>query len=107
MIYPYLCDNCANKFEVIKSVKAIDDHETCPTCKCSATRTIAVNQMFHGANDWNTAHYNHALGMHVRSNKEAQRIARERGMIEIGNESVEKIHKSFDSDREKRLAYDI
>jgi putative FmdB family regulatory protein len=103
MIYPYSCNSCKHDFEVIKSVRHIDDDESCELCGHTAVRTIAKSQAFYGANDWDTAHYSTVLGMKVRSNKEAQKIARERGLVEVGTENIEKIHKKFDTEREKKI----
>lgn len=103
VIYPYHCPACKHEFEVIKSVRQINDEESCELCGQISVRIIAKSQAFYGANDWDTAHYNQALGMRVKSNKEAQRIARERGMIEVGTENIEKIHKKFDTEREKKI----
>lgn len=108
MIYPYECTSCGHDFEVYKSYKRIDDPEHCPECSQVATRYISRNIGFSGHNDWDTAHYNLALGQVVKSNAEAKRIARERGMEEIGNEPIEKIHKKFDTERQRKIdtAYD-
>lgn len=103
MIYPYHCVACKHEFEVIKSVRQIDDEESCELCGQISVRTIAKSQAFYGANDWDTAHFSTVLGMKVRSNKEAQKIARERGLVEVGTENVEKIHKKFDTEREKKI----
>lgn len=40
--------------------------------------------------------------MNVKSNKHAQRLAKERGWVEVGNEDVEKIHKKYDQEREQK-----
>lgn len=103
MIYPYHCVACKHEFEVIKSVRQIDDEESCELCGQISVRTIAKSQAFYGANDWDTAHFSTVLGMKVRSNKEAQKIARERGLVEVGTENIEKIHKKFDTEREKKI----
>jgi hypothetical protein len=68
----------------------------------NTVRTIAVSQAFSktAAGDWNSAHYSPALGKVVKSNAEARRLAKERGMVEVGNESLEKIHKKYDTERQ-------
>ena len=103
MIYPYLCQSCNSKFDVTKSVKDIDTTEHCPKCSAIASRQIAGGQSLQGLSDWNSAHFNHALGQWVSSNKEASRIARSKGMIEVGTEDVEKIHKKYDNEREEKI----
>jgi hypothetical protein len=47
--------------------------------------------------------YNPALGQVVKNSKHRKDLAKEKGLIEIGNEPVEKIHKKFDSDRAEKL----
>lgn len=101
LIYPYECQN-GHEFEIIKSVRDIDLEEKCPTCSLVAMRTIAKRQSFAGATDWDTRHYSPALGRVVKSNAEARKIAKERGLIEIGNEDPDKMHKTFAAEREKK-----
>ena len=103
MIYPYECTSCGEEFEVIKSYRHIDDDEHCEICDGIGKRLIAQRQSFSGESDWDNVHYNPALGEVVRSNKHASKLARERGMIEIGDEPVENIHKKFDSERDHKI----
>lgn len=102
LIYPYQCPSCGHGFEVIKSVRAIDEPEHCEKCQTQAERRIARTQSFSGASDWDTAHYSPAFGRVVRSNKEARMLAKERGLIEVGNEDPHKIDKKFDTERQKK-----
>lgn len=105
MIYPYRCTKCKHEFDVIKSHKDIDRQETCDKCgETDAIRTIAKEQAFSklAAGDWNTPHYNPALGKHFPSNSAARKEAKARGMEEIGNEPVEKIHKKYDNERKAK-----
>ena len=88
---------------MIKSVKDIDCPEACVSCNSENTRrTIARTQSFSGANDWTTAHYSPALGRVVRSNLEARRLAKERGLVEVGTEPVERIHSHYDKARAEK-----
>jgi hypothetical protein len=103
MIYPHECSVCKDYFEVIKSVRDFDNEEYCPKCGMIGIKIIAYRQSFHGAADWDTSHYNPALGRVVRSNAEARKIAREMGLEEIGNESLDKIHKKYDSERQHKI----
>ena len=105
ILYPYECPKCDASFEVIKSVKMIDDEERCPKCDTVAERKIAKQQSFYGASDWDTAHYNPAFGKVVKSNKEARELAKKKGMIEVGNEDPDKIEKEFAKDRAKKAEY--
>lgn len=88
--YPYACGNCDHHFDVIKSVRQIDDPEYCPKCSANSKRyLVAVN--FNGASDWDRAEYNHGLGCIIKNQKHRERVAKERGLIEVGNEDVNKI----------------
>lgn len=104
MIYPYFCEKCDNEFEIIKSVRNIDDVEKCPDCGNIGERTIAKEQAFSksSAGDWNTSHYNPAFGKWMKSNSEAKSEAKRKGLIEVGTEPPENIHKHFEKDREHR-----
>jgi putative FmdB family regulatory protein len=56
-VYPYKCTTCPHHFDVAKSVRQIDDPETCPKCQSDSKRyLVAVN--FNGASDWDKAEYN-------------------------------------------------
>ena len=101
MIYPYRCTN-EHCWEVIKSVRDIDNPEPCPECDTMGTRTISQSQSFSGADDWDTAHYSQALGKVVRNNGEERRQARAKGLTEVGTESPEKTHKHFKDQRDKK-----
>jgi putative FmdB family regulatory protein len=88
-VYPYKCTTCPHHFDVAKSVRQIDDPETCPKCQSDSKRyLVAVN--FNGASDWDKAEYNPGLGCIVKNTKHRERIAKARGLIELGNEDVSK-----------------
>jgi len=93
--YPYECEACHKTWDVVKSVKSIDDPEPCAVCSQPALRRIArVN--FTGADDWNTQTFNPALGCYTRNTRHARQIAKSRGMEEVGTEPPEKIHAAFE-----------
>lgn len=89
MNYPYECPEL-HQFEVVKSVRNIDDPENCPTCGKLSTRYIALSH-FYGASDWDKQEYNPGLGMVTRNSKHRAREAKARGLIEIGSEDCDKI----------------
>ena len=62
---------------------------------------------FVGAGDWDSAHYNAALGKGFRNNLDARRYAKANGLTEVGNEDPVKVGDSYERDRKKRLDYDI
>lgn len=101
--YVYACAQCHTVFDIVKSVKAIDDTELCPGCSAhcdSSTRQIQRTN-FTGASDWNTQTFNPALGCYTKNNRHARQIAKERNLIEVGNENVETVHKHFEKQREE------
>lgn len=114
MIYPYECSSCGYQFEVIKSVRQIDDKEDCPVCckldpastpecrRCIGRTTLMA------VNDW-TESWNPAFGKIVKNKAHQREILAElkdqgKNFVEIGNEPVDNLHKTFDSAREKKQA---
>ena len=83
-------------------MRDIDNEERCPECDTIGHRYISQSQSFSGADDWDTAHFSHALGKVVKTNKEERKLARAKGLVEIGTESSEKIEKHFSSQRKKK-----
>lgn len=102
--YPYVCEQCGFDTDVIKDLSDIDRQETCPICNTKMLRVIR-KVTFYGASDWNTEHYSVPLGKMVKSNKEERRLARERGLIEIGNEPMDKMIKA-DQERNEKIRED-
>lgn len=97
MIYEYEC--CDDVFEVIKPVSDIDLPEDCPHCKKPARRIISKSN-FYGADDWDNATFCPGLGQVIKSNKHRAKIARQRGLEEIGNEDMGKISRQADAERQ-------
>lgn len=101
MIYPYRCMECAFSFEVIKSVKDIDNQEYCPQCKAEGKRYITPPHLY-GISDWDKAEFNPGLGCVIKNSKHRKQVAKQMGVEEVGSEPIEKIHKHFDDMREKK-----
>lgn len=99
--YEYSCRDCENSFDVIKSIANLDDTEACPSCYSLHTNRTISRTHFYGASDWDTSHYNHGLGMWCKSNKHAQREARNRGLLEVGNEPAAKMLEAQEKDLQK------
>jgi putative FmdB family regulatory protein len=105
MIYPYQCKSCG-PFEVVKSVKDIDNPEQCPTCYIITTdRRIGLTRL--GDVDMQPA-WNPAIGKFIKSKSHLrEELSRLKGaghdMIEVGDESPDKIHKHFDEGRKQKL----
>ena len=103
MRYPYRCA-CGKEFEVIKHSKNIDDIEICPECghNCTKENRYIGRTHFYGADDWDKASYNPAFGKVILNKKHAAAEAKARGMIEIGNEDLNKYNAELDKDNQKK-----
>ena len=102
-VYPYKCPDCSRQFDVAKRVNHIDEVEFCPSCQseCHAKDRLICRSTFHGAGVEDPV-YDHSLGMVVKSSAHRRQIAKEKGLIEIGNEPVDKVIAHFDKQREQR-----
>lgn len=89
MIYEYLCKPCGKLCEIIKRVADLNRQENCEECG-----TIMERQVSGGQHLLNTAvqerYYSHALGQVVKGPQDERRIAKAKGMIEVGNERPRK-----------------
>lgn len=101
MIYPYRCA-LGHEWEVIKSVADIDLPEKCPTCDYEGSRYIA-RTWFYGAKV-EDSQFCPALGCVVRSSKHRNQLAKTKGLVEVGNASLESIHKQNEATLNKKLA---
>jgi len=106
--YPYRCD-CEHEFDVYKPMENIDDLEVCPKCNTELTKSnrMIVGGTFYGEKVEESA-YCPALGTVVKNSKHRATIAKERNLVEIGNEDPNKMHTSFEKQREdkKQKTYD-
>jgi putative FmdB family regulatory protein len=108
MIYEFNCP-CGNNFTEVRRLSERHQPATCAECSAEVLKREIPSRTggFTGAADWDTAHYNPALGKVVKSYAEGRKEAKRRGMTEIGDEPVEKIHKSFDNQRRRNQEYDL
>jgi putative FmdB family regulatory protein len=103
-VYDYKCKHCEDTFEVTKRITDADMIESCPHCEAPCDKTcryIATPKEFYGEKP-EEPFYSIPLGKWVKGKNAMRREAKQRGMIEIGNENVEKLHDSVERDREKR-----
>lgn len=107
--YDYFCETCSLEFDVIKSIKEhkTPDFEKCTACGKSCPQVFSCNIHFVGEKI-KDAYKCPALGEVIKSDKHRNEVAKRRGVIEIGNEKPDKIHKYFDNQREdkRKKAYD-
>ena len=98
--YQYDCLKCDKEYETFKSIKEYKRDDPCPTCGNIGQRLIKPVQFFNtGVQD---AEFNIGLGKVTKNAKHRDELAKRMGMIEIGNEKPEVIHKKFDTDREEK-----
>jgi len=89
--YPYFCSQCDCETEIEKSLEEIDRVET---CECGHPMARMISEKISFKNEKladNQSFFHPALGCVVNSNSHAQKIARERGLIEIGDEKQDNL----------------
>lgn len=94
--YEYLCKDCGSQFDVIKSIKDYDLPESCHSCQSLTTVRQISRTHFYGASDWDSASYNPAFGKVIKNKKHRDEEAKRLGLIEVGNEDLEKTTASQD-----------
>jgi len=73
-------------------------------CRFVGTRGITLPHIDKtAAGDWNNVSYNPGLGQWTKSTRHARQIAKEKGLIEVGNEPVESLHKHYDKQRKDKV----
>jgi putative FmdB family regulatory protein len=99
--YEYACCSCGKRFDVVKAMADIDREEICPSCQLVAERQMPRRFGFVGAGDWNRQEFNHGLGV-ACTPRQAEKLAKERGLEPVGNTSLETIHKHAETTREDK-----
>jgi putative FmdB family regulatory protein len=101
MIYEYRCDICNTKREIWKPAAEFDKPESCE-CGANLTRLITGGAGFLGEKVEH-AEYNPGLGCIVKNRREREEIAKRKGLIEIGNESPNKLHSESERIRTENI----
>lgn len=99
MIYVYECGICNHTAEIAKHHSEIDSVEFCPSCNVEMHRVIQASNFKcydHMYGEWNPG-----LGEHVHSEKHKKQIMKEKGLVEIGNEQVDKFIESPEKRQER------
>ena len=104
MIYEYLCQKCDLSFDVIKTVEDRDSPEVCVSCKELAKRAFVPSRVHLTGTRVEDAEYNPGLGCITRGKKHRDEIAKQKGLIEVGNEKVDSINSHFDTRRAEKLS---
>ena len=102
MIYPYECSCCGNKWDVIKRVSEINNPEYCCQCNNIGERKIAQKGHFYGA-EVEDAEFCPALGCVVKSKAHRRRLAKQLGLVEVGNENMEKWSQERERQRQNEI----
>jgi putative FmdB family regulatory protein len=101
--YRYKCPACSLEVDIVKTVAAIDNTECCENCHGDLlpNHRLLGACIFFGEKP-EEPFYSIPLGKMVSGKSEMRRIAKERGMIEVGNENVDKINRCADNEREAK-----
>jgi hypothetical protein len=114
-IYKFFCDKCDDDFESVQSIggsgrKTLKELKAqpkrmakCPTCENVSTKLVFSHQIYFVGASVESAEYNPAFGQVVKNSRHRKDLAKEKGMIEIGNEKPESLHKKFEKDRAEKL----
>lgn len=105
MTYEYYCEKCDTKFDVVKSVKDIDVNEFCPDCETPAERKFVPSSLYFSGTRVEHAEYNPGLGAVTKNKKHRAELAKQKGLIEVGNDfkSGEAMQTKFDTERAIKL----
>ena len=101
--YEYL-DAAGHRWEVAKRMADIDEPEACPDCGERGERQVTLPMGTVGAGDWNRQEWNPGLGCYTRGWKDAEKVAKAKGLEPVGNEKPEAIHKAMDKKRAETRA---
>lgn len=101
MIYPYACDTCEVKTEIVKSMHDSSRIEKCSTCNTVLRRIYTTFQTI-GTSVQN-AEFNHGLGCVVKNKYHREELAKQRGFVEVGNDfgSGEKMQQHFEKRKQE------
>lgn len=103
MIYPYRCLKCFHSFDVVKPVAEVNKPEECPECGAETERLFTARIHIVGAAVQH-AEYNPGLGCVVQNKNHRAEIAKQKGLVEVGNESTNTLHKETVVKREQERA---
>ena len=96
--YDFGCDK--HRWEVVCKIAERENEHRCPACGAVGTQLPAAPNIDKGAaGSWNQQSYNPALGCWTKSWKHGREIAKARGLEEVGDEPVDKLHDKFEKQR--------
>lgn len=109
--YEFKCEGCGLLFDVVRSITEFTRDLDCTSCGKKSDLQVSSNRnLFSVSGIPESPQFNPGLGAVTKGTKHAERLAKERGMIPVGNEKVETVNKYFDKvkdDKAKRSWEDI
>lgn len=105
MIYDWLCQKCDLEFETIDSISEYTGHKSCTICGNDCIRIFSRVRIHLTGTAVQDAEFNVGLGKVTKSKNHREELAKQLGVVEIGNDfkKPEKVHKHFDSERADKL----
>jgi len=86
----------------VKSYKKIDSLEECPACGCSETERLFNPKIHICGAKVEDAEFNPGLGVVTKSKYDRQEQAKRQGLVEVGNETPDTLHKETVVAKEKQ-----
>lgn len=101
--YDFFCDTCQLEEEIIQSIKEYTGHWTCPQCGKPGRRSFKYCSFNFIGTKIEDAEFNPGLGQITKSKRHRDEIAKKMGVVEVGNENPDKLHREFDRARDEKL----
>lgn len=90
MIYEYSCSNCSLETEITKAIVDFEREEFCNACGKIMIRAVCPQKVYFAGTKPTDAYFHPSLGQVVRGEQHAKQIAKDRKLIEVGNEDPSK-----------------
>jgi hypothetical protein len=97
------CHSCRKSFSALYYYQTETNSPQCKWCGSIDTALPEIRDLSDGSDihlmgisDWDNTEYNPGLGCVTRSRKHREQIAKERGLVEVGNEDVERVSQMQD-----------
>jgi len=102
MIYEYECPDCDTRFEKVKHHSKSKEPENCIKCDTLAHRVMSLVRL----TKVEKHEYNPGLGCVTKGKKHREEICKRRGLVEVGNEAKDNIHKDMAEQNKRVLSWD-
>lgn len=81
----------------------MDTLEACPKCKNPAARIFIPRSLLFSGTKVESPEYNPGLGCIIKNAAHRKEVAKQKGLIEVGSEKPETLHKMYDRAREEKF----